>query len=177
MHLMGRMLVALVLSSSVLSGCLPIHQRDTNKIPSISHSDSTNLVLPEILGSETERFYDAWREALLIRHGGKKDVWQTPKETERYGGACRDIAPYLANKLQKRDIYSRVVFGKEDRNDEEYHAWVEVLVNGNLYVADASFQLMIIKKDVPDEKYIEFPMRPEWLERTAEVERRMKRGE
>ena len=79
------------------------------------------------------------------------DYWQSPKETMKRGaGDCEDKAFYLDYLLTKDRIKSRVVFGRVDIEDSQWHVWNECDVNGKSYLLDTTCGFVAKRNDVTD---------------------------
>jgi len=68
-----------------------------------------------------------------------KDYFQTPRETKAiFQGDCEDKAIYLHELLTKRGYSPRFVAGLYDNSELSGHAWIELNINSNRYVLDAT---------------------------------------
>lgn len=83
------------------------------------------------------------------------DSWQTPEETaRRRAGDCEDLALYLHHLLRRDGLGARVVFGIRDlAKPTGGHAWVECVLDGDLYVLDPTCRLMCRRNSLPAHRY------------------------
>ena len=91
---------------------------------------------------------ECFQKAKKIKYKHEEgDYWQLPAETEKLKtGDCEDSAFYLQYLLIKKSVNSKIVIGytmssnplKELEEKSSLHAWNEVEINGEMYVADAT---------------------------------------
>ena len=86
-----------------------------------------------------------------------KDKWQSPSETIKLKtGDCEDQAIYLQWILYQRGVMSEVVFGKMQKTDEMYHAWVQCQIGSLTFVIDPANHVFSDKRFLRPEMYLRY---------------------
>jgi hypothetical protein len=93
------------------------------------------------------------KEIKFVAEKDGKDYWQTPKETQELGtGDCEDIARYLEDLLKRsgKACACKITTGHYDAINrflapDSGHVWLECPFEGNLYVLDATTDVLAKK--------------------------------
>ena len=90
---------------------------------------------------------DCFEEAARIPYVNepeKRDHWQSPAQTRARGtGDCEDKSFLLQEQLYKNGFDARVVFGRQNPEDKDKHAWVETDIDGVDYILDPTVGLIL----------------------------------
>lgn len=86
---------------------------------------------------------------LEYRNYGKKDTFKTPYEMFSSGDFdCEDGIGYVASVLRSLGIPHKIFIGRVEEYPQYYHVWIELDVNGEVWIFEATAPMVLPEKDV-----------------------------
>ena len=159
-----------------LAGCASAGVGMTNMAPAsrdYNYRGIPTTVTP--YDSKYRRVEEYLKTAYNFQYKSEKrgsDYWQLPDETEALKtGDCEDKAIWLYSKLLDDGLPNvRLVIGKENKDSEEFHAWVAWDRGGKIYILDPTADSHIWRLDQYPQgyylPYYSFYKNKEWIHTT-----------
>jgi len=154
-------LAALLLTGALVIGCASRNSKPPEQtfLGSFNSQEST----PAGSFNETSKlqkptFIDHFNEACglnYILEEGDNNYWKTPEETLRDGGGdCEDMSLYLMDLIRDERPSARIILGYLDLRDKTTaHAWIELKIEGDVYVVDPTMKRVIKREKLSHYDY------------------------